>query len=336
MNWAVPENSIWFLLVPIFIGLAIYVHSWRKKTKEKFADSHLIPQLFPAVSGTRYFLKLMLVLTGLILAVLALMDPLFGEEEVKIKREGIDIVYALDLSNSMNAEDVVPSRLERAKKIISESVNRLGGDRVGLIVFAADAYSISPLTNDYSAILSYINSASPELISQQGTDFSSVVLKASEMFENAPTTGKLLIILSDGEDNEDSVSKAGQIAKESNIHIVTVGIGTTKGGPIPMDVGGFEEFKMDRYGETVISKLVEGSMQSLAKSTSGLYIRVNQTQAALDQLHGFLATLDKEVQDTAMSRDKKHVFQWFLALALIFIFIDTLTTEHKLFNNKKQ
>ncbi len=336
MNWAVPENSIWFLLVPIFIGLAIYVHSWRKKTKEKFADSHLIPQLFPAVSGPRYFLKLMLVLTGLILAVLALMDPLFGEEEVKIKREGIDIVYALDLSNSMNAEDVVPSRLERAKKIISESVNRLGGDRVGLIVFAADAYSISPLTNDYSAILSYINSASPELISQQGTDFSSVVLKASEMFENAPTTGKLLIILSDGEDNEDSVSKAGQIAKESNIHIVTVGIGTTKGGPIPMDVGGFEEFKMDRYGETVISKLVEGSMQSLAKSTSGLYIRVNQTQAALDQLHGFLATLDKEVQDTAMSRDKKHVFQWFLALALIFIFIDTLTTEHKLFNNKKQ
>ena len=336
MNWAVPENSIWFLLVPIFIGLAIYVHNWRKKTKEKFADSHLIPQLFPAVSGPRYFLKLMLVLTGLILAVLALMDPLFGEEEVKIKREGIDIVYALDLSNSMNAEDVVPSRLERAKKIISESVNRLGGDRVGLIVFAADAYSISPLTNDYSAILSYINSASPELISQQGTDFSSVVLKASEMFENAPTTGKLLIILSDGEDNEDSVSKAGQIAKESNIHIVTVGIGTTKGGPIPMDVGGFEEFKMDRYGETVISKLVEGSMQSLAKSTSGLYIRVNQTQAALDQLHGFLATLDKEVQDTAMSRDKKHVFQWFLALALIFIFIDTLTTEHKLFNNKKQ
>src|SRR5690606_1943164 len=275
MNWAVPENSIWFLWVPIFIGLAIYVLNWRKKTKEKFADSHLIPQLFPAASGSRYFLKLMLVLIGLILSILALMDPLFGEEEVKIKREGIDIVYALDLSNSMNAEDVVPSRLERAKKIISESVNRLGGDRVGLIVFAADAYAISPLTNDYSAILSYIDSASPELISQQGTRFSSVILKASEMFENAPTTGKLLVILSDGEDNEDSVSKAVQIAKESNIHIVTMGIGTLNGGPVPMDVGGYEEFKMDRYGETVISKLVEGSMQSLAKSTSGFYIRVN-------------------------------------------------------------
>ncbi len=336
MSWATPENSIWFLWIPIFIGLAIYVRNWRKKTREKFADSHLIPQLFPSASGSRYFLKLMLVLIGLILIVLALMDPLLGEEEVKIKREGIDIIYALDLSNSMNAEDVVPSRLERAKKIISESVNRLGGDRVGLIVFAADAYSISPLTNDYSAILSYINSASPELISQQGTNFSSVILKASEMFENAPTTGKLLVILSDGEDNEDSVSKAVQIAKDKNIHIATIGIGTPNGGPIPMDVGGYEEFKMDRYGETVISKLVEGSMQSLAKSTSGFYIRVNQTQDAIDKLHSYLASLDKEVQDMAMSKDKKHIFQWLLAFALIFIFIDTLTTEHKLFNNKKQ
>ena len=336
MSWALPENSIWFLFIPIFIGLAIYVYNWRKKTREKFADSNLIPKLFPSVSNSRSTLKIILILVGFILGVLALMDPLYGEEEIKIKREGIDIVYALDLSNSMNAEDVVPSRLERAKKIISESVNQLAGDRVGLIVFAADAYSISPLTNDYTAIQSYISSASPELISQQGTNFSSVALKAAEMFENAPTTGKLLVILSDGEDNENSVTKAIQTAKDHNIHIVTIGIGTPTGGPIPMQVGEFEEFKMDKYGETVISKLEESSMQSLAKSTSGFYIRVNQTQDALHKLHGYLATLDKEVQDMAMSKDKKHVFQWFLALSLIFIFIDTLTTEHKLFNNKKQ
>lgn len=336
MSWALPENSIWFLLVPIFIGLAIYVQNWRKKTREKFADADLIPKLFPSVANSRSKIKLFFILIGLIFTILALMDPLYGEEEIKIKREGIDIIYALDLSNSMNAEDVVPSRLDRAKKIISESVGKLAGDRVGLIVFAADAYSISPLTNDYTAIQSYISSASPELISQQGTNFSSVALKAAEMFENAPTTGKLLVILSDGEDNENSVSKAIQTAKDSNIHIVTIGIGTPNGGPIPMNVGGFEEFKMDRYGETVISKLVEGSMESLAKSTSGFYIRVNQTQDTLNKLHSYLATLDKEVQDMAMSKDKKHVFQWLLALALVFIFIDTLTTEHKLFNNKKR
>lgn len=336
MDWAQPENSVWLLTVPVIIGLAIYVHNWRKKTREKFADTNLHSRLFPVSSDSSYWWKNILIISGLLFAILALMDPLFGEEEVKIKREGIDIIYALDLSNSMNAEDVVPSRLERAKKIISESVGRLGGDRVGLIVFAADAYSISPLTNDYSAIQSYIQTASPELISQQGTSFSSVITKAAEMFENAPTTGKLLVILSDGEDNENSVNRAIELAKKTNIHIVSMGIGTEKGGPIPVKEGSFESFKLDRYGETVISRLEESSMQSLAKSTSGVYLRVNQTQQSLDRLHGYLNTLDKEVQDMSTSKDKKHIFQVFLAIALFLIFIDTLTTDHKLFNNKKQ
>ena len=336
MDWAQPEKSIWLIFIPVLIGLAIYVYNWRIKTREKFADSPLIPQLFPTESNASYWFRVILIAAGFLFASLALMDPLFGEEEVKIKREGVDVIYALDLSSSMNAEDVVPSRLERAKKIISESVGRLGGDRVGLIVFAADAYSISPLTNDYSAIQSYISSASPELISQQGTSYSAVISKAAEMFENAPTTGKLLVILSDGEDNENSVSKAIDLAKNKNIHIVTMGIGTKNGGPIPIKEGPFESFKLDRYGETVISKLVENSMQSLAKSTSGIYIRVNQTSQSLEQLQGYLNTLDKEVQDMAMSKDKKHIYQVFLAIALLFIFIDTLTTDHKLFNNKKQ
>ena len=336
MDWAQPENITWLIFLPIFIGLAIYVYNWRKRTREKFADSVLLPKLFPMDSKSNYILKTIIIGTGFVLVVLALMDPLFGEEEVKIKREGVDIIYALDLSNSMNAEDVVPSRIERAKKIISESIGRLGGDRVGLIVFAADAYSISPLTNDYGAIQSYITTANPELISQQGTSYSAVIAKAAEMFENAPTTGKLLVILSDGEDNENSVSKAIDLAKDKNIHIVTMGIGTKSGGPIPIKEGQFESFKLDRNGETVISKLIENSMLSLAQSTSGVYIRVNQTGESLDQLHGFLNTLDREVQDMAMRKDKKHIYQFFLIFALLFIFIDTLTTDHKLFNNKKQ
>ncbi|HLV24012.1 MAG TPA: VWA domain-containing protein [Moheibacter sp.] len=336
MDWAQPENITWLIFLPIFIGLAIYVYNWRKRTREKFADSALLPKLFPTDSKSDYVVKTIIIAMGFLLGVLALMDPLFGEEEVKIKREGVDIIYALDLSNSMNAEDVVPSRIERAKKIISESIGRLGGDRVGLIVFAADAYSISPLTNDYGAIQSYITTANPELISQQGTSYSAVIAKAAEMFENAPTTGKLLVILSDGEDNENSVSKAIDLAKDKNIHIVTMGIGTKSGGPIPVREGQFESFKLDRNGETVISKLIESSMLSLAQSTSGVYIRVNQTGESLDQLHRFLNTLDREVQDMAMRKDKKHIYQFVLIFALLFIFIDTLTTDHKLFNNKKQ
>lgn len=336
MDWGRFENIAWLLFLILFIGLSLHFYRWRIKTKEKFADSNLINQIFPETSKNHFWLKVILVSLGILFLVIALMDPLFGEEEIKVKREGIDIVYALDLSNSMDAEDIAPSRLDKAKKIISESVERLGGDRVGLIVFAADAYVISPLTNDYSAIQSYINSAETDLISQQGTNFADVVLKSSELFEGAPTTGKLLVILSDGEDNESSISKAADLAKENNIHIASLGIGTKSGGPIPMNIGGFEEYKLDRYGETVISKLDESSMKSLAESSSGVYIRINQTQAGLEELHHYLNSLDKNVQDTAMSKDKKHIFQIFLALGLILIFIDTLTTEHKLFNNKKR
>src|SRR5690625_4385420 len=133
-------------------------------------------------------------------------DPLYGEENVKIKREGIDIVYALDLSNSMYSEDVAPNRLEKAKKLILESTQRLAGDRIGLMVFASDAYSISPLTLDYNSIQAYINIASPELITHQGTNFSAIIKRAIEVFDDAPTTSKLLVILSDGEDNEDRKS----------------------------------------------------------------------------------------------------------------------------------
>jgi Ca-activated chloride channel family protein len=335
MNWAQPEHIIWILCLPIFLGLSYYVYRWRLQTRAAFADSKLIKKLFPDTSNSRYWTKIFLISAGILFAVIALMDPLYGEEEIKVKREGVDVIYALDLSNSMNTADAVPSRLERAKKIISESVNRLGGDRVGLIVFAADAYSISPLTNDYSAIQSYISSASPALISQQGTSFSNVLNKAAEMFGNAPTTGKLLVILSDGEDNEGSVSEAEKMAKENNIHILSIGIGTSSGGPIPMHLGGFQEYKLDKNGEIVISKLEESSLKSLAKASGGQYILAHQTEETLKQLHTYLNSLDKIVQDTAMSQDKKHVYQWILAISLLLIFIDTLTTEHKLFNNKK-
>lgn len=336
MDWGNFENIAWLLFLILFVGLAINAYKWRIKTKSNFADSNLIHSIFPETSNKRFRFKIILTSAGILFLVIALMDPLFGEEEIKVKREGIDIVYALDLSNSMDAQDVAPSRLDKAKKIISESVERLGGDRVALIVFAADAYVISPLTNDYSAIQSYINSAETNLISQQGTNFGDVLIKSSELFEGAPSTGKLLVILSDGEDNESSLSKAIDLAKKNNIHIASLGIGTKSGGPIPVQMGGFEEYKMDRYGETVISKLDESSMKSLAESSSGVYIRINQTQAGLEDLHRYLNSLDKNVQDTAMRKDKKHIFQLFLALGLLLIFIDTLTTDHKLFNNKKQ
>lgn len=335
MDWGKFENIAWILFLILFVGMAVRLYKWKIRTRESFADSNLIESIFPKTSKRKYWFKIVLTSAGIFFLILALMDPLFGEEEVKVKREGIDVIYALDLSKSMDTEDVAPSRLDKGKKIISESVGNLGGDRAGLIVFAADAYVISPLTNDYGAIQSYVQSAETHLLSQQGTNFADVVLKASELFDGAPTTGKLLVIISDGEDNESSISKAIGLGKNNNVHIATMGIGTKQGAPIPVKIKGFEDYKKDRYGETVISKLNESSLKSLAKSTSGVYIRINQTNSALDELHLYLNGLDKDVQENALSKDKKHIFQWFLAIGLLLIFIDTLTTEHKLFNNKK-
>lgn len=334
MEWGKPENIIWLGLVLVFILLAVRTHLWRIRTRKKFADEEIIPRLFINFSPRRQLWNVILVSLGLVFITISLMDPLFGEEEVKIKREGIDVIYALDLSNSMDVQDIAPNRLDKAKKIISESLNQLGGDRVALIVFAANAYVISPFTNDYNAVLSYVNSAETNLLSEQGTNFSDVLFKASELFQRTPNTEKLLVILSDGEDNEASISKSIKIAKENKIHIVTMGFGTANGGPIPIQVGGFEEYKLNRNGEIVISKLNESSLKSLAQN-SGKYIHVNHTNEALNQLHEYLNKLEKNIQETAFTKDKKHVFQWFLIFGIILIFIDTLTTEHKLFKNKK-
>lgn len=335
MDWGKPENIIWLLLIPIFIGLSVYVNKWRIAARNKFSDSELVSRLFTSHPG-RYWLKMVLVSIGLLFMVLALMDPLAGEEEVQARREGTDIIYALDLSNSMYAEDVAPSRLEKAKKIITESIGQLGGDRVGLIVFAADAYTISPMTSDYNSLLSYIDNASPDILTAQGTNFSAVLEKAAESFKNTVSGGRLLVIVSDGEDNEDSLSKAEKLAKKNKIKIASIGVGTESGGPIPINYGDFEEFKMDRYGETVISKFSEKTLRALASTSSGVYVNGNQTDIAIRQLQNFIGKQQKTEEDSQTSFEKKHIFQWFLGFAFVLIFIDTLTTDHKHFNKTYQ
>lgn len=332
MEWGHLENSIWLLVLPAFIGLSIYIYRWKIRARKKFADPNLIPRLFPNSKRSYYKLKVFLVSLGFLFSVLALMDPLMGEKQTEVKREGTDIVYALDLSNSMYAEDVAPNRLINAKKVIQESLHQLGGDRVGLIVFAGEAYSVSPMTHDYSAIESYIEMASPELLSSQGTNFYSVIQEAVEVFDNVPTTGKLLVILSDGEDNEKSISEAIQLAEKSKINIVTIGIGTESGAPIPLYKGSFNDYKTDRYGNVVISKFNEKALSSLAKSTQGKFIYLSRTQTTINELHNYLNQMEKEVQDVQFKTEKGHVFQLFLAFAFILLFIDTLTTEHEFFN----
>ena len=301
MQWGELHNIWLIILLVIVIYLSITVFQWRERVKKTFADKELFPFVFPITSSKRYGFKIVAFCVALFFIVLALMDPLYGERDIQVKREGIDMVFLLDLSSSMNTQDVAPSRLEKATKLISETLNQLGGDRASLVAFAANAYTISPLTNDYAAIDSYLQNVNTELISSQGTNYLNAVQEASKSFKGSANTSKLIVLISDGEDNENTVSQAAKIAKDNGIHIVTVGVGTEKGGPIPVFYNGYaEDYKKDETGSTVISHLEDKNLRELAKDTNGTYIQLDNTQDALSAISMYKAKLDKnQISDRA-------------------------------------
>ncbi len=336
MQWGAIHNIWWLLILGLIVFLSYRVYSWRENVKKNFADQKLFSFVFPESSAKKFGLKLILSCVGLFFIIIALMDPLAGNENKEVSREGIDIVYMLDVSSSMNAEDVAPSRLMKASKIISQSLNTLGGDRASLVIFAADAYTISPLTNDYAAIDSYLNSISTNLISNQGTNFGSAFQEAVNVLKGAPNTSKMIVLLSDGEDNEDTESEAVKLAKNNQIHVVSIGVGTENGGPIPVKSIYGDEFKIDRYGETVITKLETKNLNKIAEQTNGMYLSSGTIQELVGQINAYKARLDKSQISTSVTQDMKHIYQWFLAIAIGLLFIELLTSEYKKFNGKKE
>ena len=336
MQWGALHNAWWLLALGLIIFLSYQVYHWREGIKKAFADQHLFDFVFPASSPKKFGFKLILSCLGLFFIIIALMDPLAGTEEKEVSREGIDIVYLLDVSTSMDAMDVTPSRLMKASRIVSESLNTLGGDRASLVIFAADAYTISPLTNDYAAIDTYLTNISTKLISNQGTNYQSAFQEAVKVLKGAPNTSKLLVLLSDGEDNENTESDAVKLAKENQIHVISIGIGTEKGGPIPVEDAYGESYKSDRYGETVITKLESNNLNKIANKTNGMYLRDGSSAEIVKQINDYKARLDKTQIATSSTQDMKHIFQWFLGIAIVLLFIELLTTEYKNFNGKKQ
>jgi len=336
MQWG-ELNNIWLIiLLIIVVYLSITVFQWREKVKKTFADKELFPFVFPITSSRRYGIKIISFCVALFFIVIALMDPLFGERDIQVKREGIDMVFLLDLSSSMNAQDVAPSRLEKASKLISETLGQLGGDRAALVAFAANAYTISPLTNDYAAIESYLQNVNTDLISSQGTNYLNAINEAIKSFKGNSNSSKLIVLISDGEDNEDTLNQAVKMAKDNDVNIVTVGVGTLKGGPIPVYYNGYsEDFKKDETGSTVITKLEDKNLRKLAKDTNGEYIQLDNTQDALSSLSMYKARLNKNEIANSKTRDMNHIFQWFLGIAVCLLFVELLTSEYKIFNKKK-
>ena len=333
------------LIIPILVVLFLYVQYWKRKKQQEFGDLHLIKKLSPEQSVFKPILKFIFVLLGLSCLILALVNPKMGTKIEKVKRQGIDIVFALDVSKSMLAEDVAPNRLEKSKQIVSQIINQLGGDKIGIIAYSGSAFPVLPMTSDYAVAKMFLQSMNPGMISSQGTSIDQAIdLASNSYFNKKDKTNKLLIIISDGEDHSDNAESAADEAQKSGLKIITVGVGTEKGGPIPFRKNGvIEAYQKDKDGQTVVTKRNAQVLATIAKTAKGGYIDGNSTKLVIDYIKKTLDNTQKSEFDGTMMANLKSQFQWFIGFGFFFLFIDAFLLEKRtkwvrkmnLFNEEK-
>ena len=325
-----PTYFIYLAIIPVVFVLFLLVLWWKKRTQKHFAESGLIDKLSPQKSTFKAFLKIIALCVALAFLVISLTNPKMGTKLETVKREGVDIVFALDVSKSMLAEDIAPSRLDKAKQIITRIIDKLGSDRVGIIIYAGNSYPLLPITTDHAAAKMFLQNADPDMVSSQGTAINDAIGRGITYFDNENQTNRFLFIVSDGEDHEeDEISLAAQ-AIEQGIKIYTIGIGTEKGGPIPMKENGkVIAYKKDNQGEVVITKMNPSVLQTIADDGNGKYINGNKTQETIDTVEDLLLKAEKNEFETKQFADYKDQFQWFIAFGIFFLVIDVLLLEKK-------
>lgn len=325
-----PEYLYLLLLVPLLIVLFALGQYAKKQALHKFGDLSVIEQLMPYVSKSRPVLKFIFLSIAIVFIVFALADPQFGSKLEKVKRKGAEIIIALDVSNSMLAQDIKPNRLERAKQAISKLIDNMENDRIGLIVFAGDSYIQVPVTSDFSAAKMFLSTINTEIVSKQGTAIGTAIDLAMNSFTPESEMDKALIIITDGENHEDDAIKAAKLANEKGIAVHTIGMGSRQGAPIPLRIGyGQTEFQKDRDGNTVISKLDQNLLTEIASVGGGEFVRANNSQTGLHRLFNRINEMEKKEMEEKIYTDFEHRFQYLLGVALFFILLDIFVLERK-------
>ncbi len=319
---------------------------WKKRTRKKFADLSLLKRLTPNRSSFKSSLKLMFFLLGITFLILGLVNPKIGTKLETVKREGVDIVFAVDVSKSMLAEDIAPNRLEKAKRLVSEIINQLASDRIGIIAYAGQAFPQLPITTDYGAAKMFLQNMNTDMLTSQGTAINEAIELATTYYDDEEQTNRVLFIISDGEDHSEGTTlKAVEDAVEAGIQIFTIGVGKSKGAPIPIKRNGVvESLKKDRQGEVVITKLNEVVLQDIASEGNGEYIDGTNTGDAVEQIKELLIQMDKTEFEAKQFAEYKDQFQWFLGVGLLFLFLDVFILDKKtkwlkklnLFNEKNR
>ncbi len=336
-----------YLLLSLPLAALLYfaMVAWKRNTRKAFGDPELLKKLAPERSNNKLAIRFVFALLILATLSIGLVNPKIGTSLEKVKREGVDLVFALDVSKSMLAEDIRPNRLEKAKQIISRTLDNLVSDRIGLIIYAGQAYPQLPITTDYGAARLFLKSIDTDIIPSQGTAIGDAIDLATDYFDDEEQKNRMLVILTDGEDHEKGYEESIEKAKKNGINIFTIGLGTQQGGPIPdINENGIQRgYKKDRGGEIVVTKLNSTLLKEIASISNGEYFNGKDIPKTIEFIQNSLNGMEKKEFETQVFSDYKDQFQWFLGLALFLLVVDIFILERKtqwfkklnLFENEK-
>lgn len=321
-------------ILPLLAAFYLYSNIRRRKRMKKYGDPELLRQLMPEVSVHRMNLKFWLTFLALTMLIFVLARPQFGSKMETVKRSGVETVIALDISNSMLAEDVQPNRLDKSKKLVSKLVDNFTNDKVGLIVFAGQAFTQLPITSDYISAKMFLDAINPSLITSQGTDIGGAITLASRSFTPKEGVGRAIIIITDGENHEGGAEEAAKAAAEKGMQVYVLGVGSPEGSPIPTGSGS-NDFRKDRDGNVIVTRLNEQMCQQIAQAGKGVYIRVDNSNSAQRILQGEIDKLAKADVETTVYTDYDEQFMVVAWIALIVLLVEMLILERKnpLFKN---
>jgi Ca-activated chloride channel family protein len=317
------------LIIPLLALFFIWARFARKRALKRFGNQQTIKELMPFVSKSRPVFKFLLLTLALAFFIIGAARPQFGSKLKKVQREGIELIIALDVSNSMMAEDIQPNRLERAKRAISRLVDRLKDDKIGLIVFAGEAYTQLPITSDYNSAKLFLEAVNTQIVPRQGTAIGAAINMSLRSFTPEGNANKAIIVITDGENHEDDPVTAAQEAAKNGIIVHTIGMGLPQGSPIPVLRNGQTDYLRDNDGNVVVTKLDETTLEEIAAAGNGIYVRANNAQVGLNALFDEINKMEKEEMETLVYSEYDDQFQYFFAIGLFLLLFEFVILERK-------
>lgn len=325
------SEFLWALLiVPILIVVYFYLRSWRKQSLKNLSENHLLRSIIPLRSSGKFGIKYFTYLLALALLIIGMANPQIGSKLQEVKRKGVDVMVALDLSNSMLAEDIKPNRLESAKRAISKFIEKLRNDRIGLVVFGGQAYTQLPITTDFAAAKLFLSTINTQMIPTQGTAIGAAIEQCLTAFNFESPTSKVIVVITDGENHEDDAASIAADAAEKDVVVHTIGMGSTNGAPIPVYSGNNQiGFRKDTQGNTVVTKLNEEMLKEIASAGNGIYVRASSSVSGLEYVLEEIDSMEKTEFGTKVYTDYEDRYQYFIGAAILLLVFEFFLSERK-------